>query len=251
MDIQRLYAKLEQMLREEVKDSFPHEWDEDYITLKILSEYRKKFSSIKMVDVFSIPIKIESLSYKLKGKNETRFGDIAFLLRIQYPDKNLEGVAFLEAKKMHQYKNIFDAIKHEQLNRIMSNAPRSLLLMYDYRPIHQYYPFLAESNFFLLEQYTHTAVIPISLATSIKDKNEKLYRFSVPLSYQILYRYFRGLDLEFSQKALEIAKGYNREFGTPQYLVVVSVAYGEVNSPDFREFNRNIFTPIDSTEIEF
>ncbi|MBD2773702.1 hypothetical protein [Iningainema tapete] len=252
IEIQRFYAKLEQMLRQEVKDCFPYDWHEDYITRRIMSEYRKKFKTIQMLDAFSTSLKIESSSYKLTGKNENKFGDIAFIVRIQYPDKYLEGVAFLEAKKIHQVEYSFDAIRDEQLKRIASNAPHSSLLMYDHRPIHQYFPFLTESIFSLLEQYTHTAVIPINLVNSINEKNEKLYRFSLPFSYQIIFRYLRGLDLEFSPEALKIAKGYNRQLGTPQYVVVISVAYGEVNNPDFQEVNNNIFISIDSIDsIEF
>lgn len=246
INIQRFYAKLEQMLRREVKDSFPHDWHEDYITRRILSEYRKQFSCVEMIDVFSAPIKIESSSYKLSGKNETNFGDIAFIVRIHYPDKNLEGVAFIEAKKKHGIRCSFDAIRPEQFKTITTNAPHSLLLLYDHQPIHQYFPFLSESNFFLLEQSTHTAVIPINLVTSIHEKNNNLYRFSIPLSYQILFRYFRGLDLEFDKRALNIAKGYDRQVGTPKHLIVVSVSYGEVGEADFREVNSNVFIPTDA-----
>ena len=245
INIQRFYAKLEQMLRREVEDSFPHDWHEDYITRRILAEYRKQFSCVEMIDVFSAPIKIESASYKLSGKNETNFGDIAFIVRIHYPDKNLEGVAFLEAKKKNAIKGSFDAIRDKQFKTIITHAPRSLLLLYDHQGIHQYFPFLSESNFFLFEQYTYAAVIPINLVTSINEKNNNLYRFSIPLSYQILFRYFRGLDLEFDKRALDIAKGYDRQVGTPKYLINVSVSYDEVGEANFTEVNRDIFIPID------
>ena len=91
----------------------------------------------------------------------------------------------------------------------------------------------------------HAVTLPINIAISVNLKNTKLYRFSYPLSHQILTRYFRGLDLDFQQEALDIAKGYDREIGPPQFLLVVSVVpdlQSDINRiPEQSNHNDNLF----------
>ncbi len=226
-----------------------YNWDEDYVTQDLLREYRQRFRNIE-VGMGKKTIRIASNAYKLRKKlsAEQKFGDVAILVRIQYPDQALEGVAFLEAKKRKEKSNIFDAIKDEQLNRIYKNAPHSYVLLYDYESIHN----SADYNLQKLRGVKssgslHVVTLPMNIAIGSGLKNRKLYRFSHPLSHQILTRYFRGLDLDFQQESLNIAKGYNREIGAPQFLLVISVVSDQGSDdnlnqiPDWRRYNDNLF----------
>jgi hypothetical protein len=229
-----------------------YNWDEDYITQELLREYRQRFQNIEIRETTKKKIVISSNAYKLRKKllAEQKFGDIALIVRIQYSDHLVEGVAFLEAKKRTEKSRAFSAIKDEQLGRIYKNAPHACLLLYDYESIH-------DSNDYKLQSYRarssgslHAVTLPISVAIGSKLKDTKLYRFSHPLSHQILTRYFCGLDLEFNQEALDIAKGYDRNTGSPQFLLVVSVVPSNRRRGDISQFfeqrayNDNVFEEI-------
>ncbi|MGI0489524.1 hypothetical protein ACN4EK_29260 [Pantanalinema rosaneae CENA516] len=202
-----------------------YNWDEDYITQDLLLEYRRRFKNIEL-KIAKKTIQVDSNAYKLRKKlsAEEKFGDIALVVKIQYSDHAVEGVAFLEAKKRTEKSRSFSAIKDEQLTRIYKNAPHAQLLLYDYESIHGDDDYkLQKLRGIKSSGSLHAVTLPMNIAISSGLKNTKLYRFSHPLSHQILTRYFRGLDLDFQQEALDIAKGYNQEIGSPQFLLVVSV----------------------------
>jgi len=217
-----------------------YNWDEDYITQELLREYRQRFQNIEIRETSKKTTRISSNAYKLRKKlrAEQKFGDVALIVRIQYSDQlNIEGVAFLEAKKRnHEKTRLFDAIKEEQLNRIYKNAPHACLLLYDHESIHNHAEYKLQSHRVKSSGSLHAVTLPINIAISSKLKDTRLYRFSHPLSHQILTRYFCGLDLDFQQEALDIAKGYNRNAGSPQFLFVVSVVPGHSGQDDINQF---------------
>ncbi len=148
----------------------------------------------------------------------------ALIVKIQYPDQLVEGVAFLEAKKRTHKKCTFDAIKDAQLSRIYTQTPHAYLLLYDYENIHDNDEYkLQKLGGIKSSGSLYAVTLPMNVAIISKFKDTKLYRFSHPLSHQILTRYFRGLDLDFQKQALDIAKGYNIDIGAPQFLLIVSV----------------------------
>jgi hypothetical protein len=226
-----------------------YNWDEDYITQDLLLEYRRRFKNIEL-KIAKKTIQVKSNAYKLRKKlsAEERFGDIALIVKIQYSDHAVEGVAFLEAKKRTENSRSFSAIKDEQLTRIYSKAPHAHLLLYDYESIHSDDEYkLQKLRGIKSSGSLHAVTLPMNIAISSGLKDKKLYKFSHPLSHQILTRYFRGLDLDFQQEALDIAKGYSREIGTPQFLLIVSVtpSHGRQSnidqSTDQRSPNNNFF----------
>ncbi|MHC5741182.1 MAG: hypothetical protein ACYTXT_04600 [Nostoc sp.] len=271
MSIMTLYSEIENICRQQILDSYPSDWSEDYITRKILFEYRKLFRDIEINGLSSLSIKINSAAYKFTGKSETQFGDIGFLIRIVYPGVlDFEGVTSLEAKKIHKNKRKFQEIKGKQLNIISSNIKYPMLLLYDNQSIQKFHDY---SFFPSTTKQNHAVVVPIHIAESIirgkdpdylgqdKDQNKlpidanSIYKFSVPLAYQILFRYFRGLDLDFSRNLIELIKGYEsedlfnlQERNLPQYLLQVSVSYGDSDSSIEFDVNRNIYSEIISSE---
>ncbi|WP_143844972.1 hypothetical protein [Nostoc sp. T09] len=272
MSLMTLYSELEKIFRQQILDSYPSDWDEDYITRKILFEYRKLFRNIQINGFSSLPVTINSAAYKLIGNTETQFGDIGFIVKLTYSGSHsFEGATSLEAKKIHKNKRSFEEIKGKQLNKISSKIQYPMLLMYDNKPIKKFHDY---SFFPTTTKHNHAVVVPINIVESIireinpyyidKDKNYKIpidgnsiYKFSVPLAYQILFRYFRGLDLDFNQELIRNLKGYQnqdlsylQESNLPQYLLVVSVSYGEAETMIDFDINTEIFTEITSSELD-
>lgn len=83
--------------------------NEDFITRSILKEIRNRLDSLVLGDLKE-RMQIEWLPYKLTGRAENKFGDIALLVNIHHQDGDaIEGVAFLEAKKRDAKKMNFGA----------------------------------------------------------------------------------------------------------------------------------------------
>ncbi|WP_353932723.1 hypothetical protein WJM97_09105 [Okeanomitos corallinicola TIOX110] len=271
MSIMNLYSELENIFRQQILDSYPIDWKEDYITHKIFFEYRKLFRNLQINGLSSSTISINSAAYKFSGNPERLFGDIGFIVKITDADRNhFEGVTSLEAKIRHKKTGKFEEIKVNQLNRISKNLQYPMLLMYDYNPIDKFHDY---SFFPSTARRNHTAVVPINIVKSIiptvpdylkKDKNSKtsidtkgIYKFSVPLAYQIIFRYFRGLDLDFDQDLIRIMKGYEneeldaydlREILLPKYLLLVHVNYGNSETNIDFDVNTGLFQEITSSE---
>lgn len=244
--MKELLLELENILQEHVKNNYPIDWDEDFITRSILKEIRNRLGSVKIRD-FKERMMIKWLPYKLRGRPENKFGDIAILVNIQYQDGDgIEGVAFLEAKKRDINRTRFSAIKIGQLKRIHKNAPSSMVLLYDYNDITQFANFKPRSSmrewygWLALKPCTCSVVVPTSIVSYNKKKDTTLYKFSLPFSYQLIFRYFQGFDLEFQKTLIKIAKGYASEKGLPTYLVVVSIAYGRAE-PQIVDFDTDRF----------
>ncbi|MGM3307631.1 hypothetical protein ACSQ6I_16960 [Anabaena sp. WFMT] len=273
MSLMTLYSELENIFRQQILDSYPSDWNEDFITRKIFFEYRKLFRNIQIDGLSSLPIKINSAAYKFTGNPERQFGDIGFIVKIIYPGSHpFEGVTSLEAKIRHKTTRKFAEIKGKQLNIISSNVKYPMLLMYDYQPIEKFHDY---SFFPSTTKRNHAVVVPVDIVESIireidpyypeKDKNHKIsidgksiYKFTVPLAYQILFRYFRGLDLDFNQNLIRSMKGYEneefplsynlREAPLPQYLLLVNVNYGDSETNMEFDINTGIFREITSSE---
>jgi hypothetical protein len=72
-----------------------------------------------------------------------------------------------------------------------------------------------------------------------------LYKFSLPFSYQLFFRYFNGFDLDFTDSALNIAKGFADAKGMPNYVITATISFNRandgltsrVNNEKYVEFN--------------
>lgn len=248
MKIEALLTNLEKILQQHVKGNFPIDWDENFITRSILKEFRNELNSVKIRGL-KRRMQIEWLPFKLQGIPERKFGDIALLINISYQDGDrIEGVAFLEAKKRSANSVKFDAMKITQLRKIYRNAPNSVALLYDYEDITQFVNTSTKStinHWYEWKPCTCSVVVPTGIISTIKKRDTSLYKFSIPFSYQLFFRYFHGFDLEFREKQKKIAKGYAKRKGLPTYLVVVSVAFGKVEPYRDIIFNRNRFSPFE------
>ncbi|MBD2254964.1 hypothetical protein [Nostoc parmelioides] len=249
------------LLKSVIDDSFPYEWNEDYITLNLIKGLRKSFNQVTLSG-YRYELNINWEVYKYTGKPETLYGDIAVLVQIKFRNGELtEGVGFLEAKIRSRDSVNFESLKPKQLSDITSNAPHALLLLYDYESITTFIN--SVSDFYRVRHYfddegiteylrwynkygyfpsfgseTHSVVVPANLISINSPKNTTLYNHSLPLSNQLCYRYLLGFDLEYNSEAINIAKGYSALRRYPKYVMVIHV--GQNNDPPELETQLNL-----------
>src|SRR5688500_14390552 len=92
MTLLRFSQTLEERIQEEIEDAYPTNWDEDYVTRRILVAI--KSLQLSQVEVLSTINNIFITAFKLKGNLENCFGDIALIIEMDYKDGDkLKGVA--------------------------------------------------------------------------------------------------------------------------------------------------------------
>jgi len=261
---------LEKIFVANIQENYPENYDENHITYCILNEIRKRLAHIE-VDSYLGRISMSWRPWKLKGKFEKNFGDIAILVNIRDNDGlEIQGVGFLEAKKRYRESGKFDAVKEDQLSRIYENAPYSMLLFYDFQLIEDFikyqspytsFPFKLYRHFMRSEPWTelvppmaeatHSVTIPIHLAKQVGLYDPTLYRYSTPFSTQIIFRYLNGFDLEFSDEPIAIAKGFSQsdDISPPKFLLIVSIGRGGAEPLEDIGINTDFFETFDDKKM--
>lgn len=252
MHIIEFHHNIEEIIHRQVKGNVPHEWDEDFITRNIVKDLRNRFADVA-IEGLKNPIRIKIHAYKFIGRREQKYGDIGVIVNLRYADGDaLEGVGFLEAKKRAKRKMQFEALNQNQLQRIIGNAPHSLVLLYDYDDIPHYavksdgyHPWdNGLEDYYAWTPYTYAVVIPTNVVLKAKSNDTSLYKYASPFSHQLCFRYLFGWDLDFQQEALDIAKGNKEE--APQYLLAISIGHGGAEPTPAIEINHNVFTEKES-----
>ena len=127
------------------------------------------------------------------------------------------------------------------MKTINQNAPRAKLLLYDYEPITGFVATYFEEEVYYRHQYitlrlmptTHSVAIPLNLALQVQSYDTKLYKFGLPFSHQITFRYMYGQDLEFEKNALDASKGYAGRQNLSKYVLTITVGpEDKINEPD-------------------
>lgn len=243
MSLLKFCQTLEERIQEEIEDAYPTNWDEDYITRRILVAIKSfNYSQVEYLTTFN---NIFVSAFKQKGATETKFGDIAFVFDITYKDgDNIVGVAFLEAKRRYERTNQYSAIKFPQLKHIYNNAPSARLLLYNYNYMSNLAPTgldlskSAASGILPKIPSTYSSVLPINTAIHLNDNTEKLEKFSIPFSYQFAFRYLFGMDLEFKKESVDLALGNAKNAADlPLYTVAVTVKPGKKGEKETLEKN--------------
>ncbi|MEJ5328499.1 MAG: hypothetical protein WHU54_09685 [Candidatus Bathyarchaeia archaeon] len=186
---------------------------------------------------------------------ESTYGDIGILVRLtSWAGETIEGVGLLEAKRRDIGKGSFSAAKTKQLKRIVKNAPRSQLLLYDYENVSSCmdnWLVQCKDDFFYRKRYygqqygisnpfTHAVCVPISVALSLDAYTTDLHKFGVPLSYQLVGRYFRGFDLEMNPDTVSAVKGNVERHGGCRILMIVGVSTGPAE-PELPAVNEDVY----------
>ena len=177
-------------------------------------------------------------TYKLSGDPENFFGDIAILVKTTYPNGNcIEGVAFLEAKRIYDDTNTFKKLDSTQLKRHLTFTHAHRTLFYDNININS--STNLEEQYYCKECYqdfneNYAATILTEQVLALNDKSREILKYSLPLSYILCTRYLNGFELDYSKNAVNLAKGYldsnNRE--SVKYLFTIHTSEGDNFDPE-------------------
>ncbi len=248
MEYSEFFSQIELTIREAVRSCLPSSWEENHITFKVIDEL---FSRHRNTNVTGLdrPFKIVWDARKLRKPEESNFGDIGVLVHLTtWEGEELEGVGLIEAKRRDPKKNTFSAAKTIQLKRILSKAPASQILLYDYENVtscmdnlaSQFEDFQYHGPFGPTLPYTHAVCVSTKTAIQQGSYTTSLHKFGVPLSYQIVARYLRGLDLETKETTLEAVKGNIQKHGGPRILILAGVSTGG-GDPTLPTVNSNYY----------
>lgn len=240
MTILKFSQTLEQHIQNEIKEAYPLNWNEDYITRRLVVTLgRLSYSQVEVLSAFN---NVFITPFKLAGKNENKFGDIAIIVDLEFKDGDkLKGVAFLEAKIRYENSNEYTALKFDQLERIFSNAPNARLLLYNYQHMSSLSPTgldtkIGTSGILPQIPVTYTSVTHLNTAIELKKKNDRLHKLSIPFSYQFSFRYLYGMDLEYDEEIINSAQGYlSNKYGMPNYVVIITVKPGKKDEKEVEE----------------
>lgn len=244
------FYRLEQAISEAIRDCFPYGWEENHITFSITNALFKR-NQIVSLEGLDRPFKILWDARKLRKPEETDFGDVAVIVRLTtWAGETIEGVGLLEAKRRDVHKNTFSATKLTQLKRISSKAPSARLMLYDYDNVSscmdnwsvQFEDHFYRRRYGSFQPYTHCVCLPVDVAIQQGKFTTELHKFGVPLSYQLVGRYFRGFDLELNPTTVAAAKGNALKHGGARTLLLVGVSTGTVD-PTLPDVNGNLYAP--------
>lgn len=234
--------KIERSIQNSILSCYPREWNEDHITYTWLKELRHVSSDLTSPFFPKFPkTNVAWDAYKIDGRLEEANGDVAFLVKVTFENKNsLTGVAFLEAKRVYD-SGRYDSLKWAQLKHMTSRSSQHLLLLYDFEEQQVTSSMIGCDHYFddlCLLRGTNAIVTPTLYALTVEEKTRALSNIGYPLSEQIFLRFFRGFDLDFTQTLVEQVK--QGVTGGVKFLVVAHVVMG---SEDQRDISLKDVTP--------
>ncbi|WP_422833104.1 hypothetical protein [Variovorax sp. HJSM1_2] len=240
------FHQVEKSITDVIRRCHPSSWDENHITFSLCDELFQRHQSVNL-EGLDRPFKIIWDFRKLRLPEETDFGDIGVLVRLTtWSNETLEGIGLLEAKRRDLGKGSFSSAKTSQLKKIVSKAPSAQLLLYDYENVSacmdnwsvQFEDYYYRRRYGEVLPFTHCVCLPARTALQQGKYTTDLHKFGVPLSYQIVNRFFRGFDLETDAKVLDRVKGNIDRNGGPRVLILVGISSGS-QEPQLPEVNGN------------
>lgn len=220
---------VDDIIRSAISSCHPRSWNEDHITYTWLERLRAAAPRISFPDNPGVRVLWDA--YKMDGKLEKDNGDVAFLVKVTFPNRNtLSGVAFLEAKRIYD-SGRYEALKWAQLKHMTDHSSHHHLLLYDFQEQKIQQPLswgccLGGSCFCdVNENGSIGIVVPTFHALAYEEKSRSLATIGHRLSEQIILRYFRGLDLNFDQLLVE--KVMAGVAGGVKYLAVAHVVLSD------------------------
>lgn len=247
MDRMTYEIKLENEINNSINSCFPNTWEEDLISHELLKCLDSFFNSNTFTDNLNRETRIRFKAYKLKGKTETKYGDIAFLTSVRF-DNGIEfkGIANFEAKK--RLKDDFRYQKESrkgQYKTISEKKPYSQLLLYDYEPISEHIkPIfkIDEWNRFYRDTLnrqliTQCVCFPLYMVADGKRVNRNYNRISRTMAEQLCRRVFYGIDLHLDQESIDDLTTFDKK-NHPKFVVDLQVTHGNTSILD-NEINRS------------
>lgn len=222
--MRRTVNTLESSFSEICENAYPHEWDENHLSFLLMRRLREIFSE-RVIHFNNWSKIVDWKSFKNRGKQETKYGDIALLVHVQFSTgEYLKGVANIEAKRSFNTGN-FESVDLSQLDRLLLNLPYVHLLLYNHQRMELQLKFPDEHTW-----KSNLWISPINTANQIfrqmsLSENAKILRTSFPFTMFLTSRIFWGFDLDFRDEVYkDIVEGINR-IVNPSYLGIVNVYY--------------------------
>ena len=251
----RLIGEIERIVKASVPGSHPTDWVEDTVTANLLKGLAAELDDTE-VSGFRQGYTIRLSAFRQKGKRESVNADLSVLVRLAHRDgSRLEGAAFIETKLKLDRKRTFDSFRLPELKKIFRSSPFSQVLFLDYEDITSYstnrsvqFPPMEYSPWrggVPTTPCTYAAVIPTNIVIAQHLNDTSIYGFSVPLSFQIVYRYFHGFDLDLSEQALLAARGQPTKKGLSEFLLVFSVFEEGIETGEEPDLNRKVWGAIE------
>jgi len=222
--MRRTVRELELLFAHICQQSYPHEWDENFISFQLMQQLRRLFAR-RVINFNSWSKIVDWQSFKNRGKQETNYGDIALLVNVQFTSgESLKGVACLEAKREFN-SGSFESMGLAQLDGILQNLPYAHLMLYNYvrKPCQLKFPdeSVWESHFW---------VSPLNTANRLlqqvdMNNNWKVMRTAFPFAMFLTARIFWGLDLDFRTEIYDDIVEGNKKYMNPSYVGIVNVYY--------------------------
>lgn len=228
---------------------YPRDWkDEDHLTRSLLTALRDEHANvvIEKDKIIGKNAKCHWDIYKNTKEQgiEQKHGDIGVLVQLRFDNtKMLEGVAFLEAKRIYHdpvddSKSKFTALDKVQLERYCNNSSFHRTVFYDC--------FKAKGGGFAAVSLT----LPTRHLLAIDKDNRDIYPYCEYLSYCLTNRYFQGYELDFDPDLVDSVKGFLGANGGVKYLIVAqSTLSPEIElNPELIQINRDIYKTINTPE---
>ena len=227
---------------------YPRDWkDEDHLTRSILSALKEKHTDV-IVEKDKIIGKNAKCYWDIYKNTkeqgiEQKHGDIGVLVQLRFDQtKILEGVAFLEAKRIYHdpkddSKSKFSALDKTQLERYCNNSSFHRTVLYDYIKRGNGFPGIS-------------LTLPTRHLLTIDKDNRDIYPYCEYFSYCLTNRYFQGYELDFKPDLVKSVKGFLDANGGVKYLIVAQTTLNpelELN-PELIEVNHNIYKAINAPE---
>jgi hypothetical protein len=236
--------ELEKSITQTIDNCYPAGWQENSISEAILKTLKKFFDEFKYYDPLTGLTKIEFVAYKLSGKPETDFGDIALLTTIRFDNgKKLKGVANFEAKKrLPDTFNYRGQSRDTQYTTICRNTPYAQLLLYDFEPITQHIrpivgiEYAEEYHQVQYGHFTHAKCtnLPLYMVAGEGNVSRNHLRHSRILTEQLCRRIFYGVDLHYSDDIVNAILNFDTQHH-PMFVATIAVTHGNTEITDDRD----------------
>lgn len=244
-----LTTELESIVYTDIRENYPGNWNSETMTRSLFSDMKRLFHD-RIIRTPGNVIKSSWRLQRLKNDQDGILGDIAVIVQISYHDGQIvRGAAFLDTAEKDAGKNTFSSLNKNRIKKLLSIAPHAGILLYDYDPIcGMAFPSTVESiigshphSWNSWMPFTHAVAVPANLVLPLDNKTTGLYKISLPLSYQLCYRYLYGLDLDYSVTALETAAGLRADRGMAKFLIMIAISHGGAEPLNSFDFNSKMY----------
>jgi hypothetical protein len=229
---------MEDVFSEIISSEYFSSWSEHNITSELLSSLKNEIHGKS----FSIPtgsFSIQWENYKQDNVPDDDPAVISFIVDITFHDsQNVKGIYLLNTKLREKEKHTFHGLKKDFTKKLSSLSNSSSLLLIDYdlaggsafSPSPESITGNDPHSWSRWSASTNCSVISCNAALALGSKTTSLYRTALPFTYEIFYRIFHGLDLDYSKGAIEAGLGKKPEKFMPSHITYINLSFDKSKS---------------------